>query len=195
MPSYLAATRRRASATPLPMHPTEMQTTVIPKTVNRLFVTSLVLSGILLAFSLSAIYTTSLSIFNSFAALAAMAIIANHLILYHIAKKQTIALLASTDGGAAYPNYLFGLPNIIFTIFMALLLIASTWMAIRGGVFMAFVAYTPSGTAYVKTQIGPLLIRGVVGYAESCILITLSILYVRHRRAHFKAVSEDRLEV
>lgn len=193
-PSITTLPMYQTETASLPMYQTDRQTTVVPKTINRLFVTSFVLSGVILALSISTAYPFGIRalVLKASMALMAIAIITNHLILYLLAKNQPTALSPSVDGRVAYPNCLFGISNIIFAMFMALALIGTMWMPLKSGIMYARYAYY--GHLYVSLA-GSELILGVVGYAEGCILVTLFILYVRHRKVHMKAVREGRFKI
>ncbi|KIM32633.1 hypothetical protein M408DRAFT_184450 [Serendipita vermifera MAFF 305830] len=175
-----------------------MQTTVMPKTIDRLFVASLVLTGSIISFTLP----TTLSIMSNimswrniaFSALncllplvLSLAAATNHLILYRLSRKQTVTLFPSEDGTVAYPNCLFSLVNIIFTCVVALALFGIMWIPLHTGIIFwecGILLEFPSRS----------ILLGVVGYAEGGVLLTLVVLYVRQRRVHLKTirVSEDR---
>ena len=181
-----------------------MQAPVIPQTINRLFVTSMVLSGMVIITSIGTAYRAMLgtAMLNLALTIVSVAIVANHLILYHLAKKQAAPLSPSADGQVRYPNCLFGLPNIIFTALVAFIPLGFYWMPIVDGVTVtrvpSYISYTtPSPTSgmsvryfYWERPALSWIIQGVVGYAECCVLIALFAMYVHQRKAHLKAVRE-----
>ena len=158
--------------------------------------------------SIGTSYRASLGtvMFNLLFTLVSVVVMANHLILYHIAGKQKTPLSPSADSQTKYPSCLFGLPNIIFTALMAFIPLGLYWMPILTG---AVNSWQPSSVMYTipasvrTTQYNysywerPALsniLQGVVGYAECGTLIALFAMYVRQRKAHLKAVREDTLK-
>ncbi|KIM32632.1 hypothetical protein M408DRAFT_326410 [Serendipita vermifera MAFF 305830] len=122
--------------------------------------------------------------------LLSLAAAINHFVLYRLSQKQITALSPSEDGTVAYPNCLFSLVNIIFTCVVALALLGIMWMPLGNGIILL-----SSGRFYFCGGVPfTLILQGVVGYAESGVLLTLFVLYVRQRRVHFKAVREGRLK-
>ena len=185
-----------------------MQAPVIPQTINRLFLTSLILSGMVIVTSIGTAYRSRIDVVitNIIFTLFSMAVMANHLFLYRIAGKQATPLSPSADRQTGYPNCLFGLPNIIFTALMAFIPLGFYWMPILSGIVYSSL---PTSTSYtIPTSLGytqysysywerPALskiLQGVIGYAECGVLIALFAMYVRQRKVHLKAVREGTLK-
>lgn len=172
------------------MYPTQVQTTIVPRTINRLFITSLVLSGIILTLSISTPFPTviGMSLFNLAIALVSIAIMTNHLVLYHLTERQRTSLSPFASNEATHPYCLFTLTNIIFTIIMAMILLGVMWLFVFIGIsFISRKHYNYFGGGAGLPQ----LLLGITGYAESGVLIALCITYVRYRKDHLVAVSES----
>lgn len=170
-----------------------MQTSVMPGTIDRLLVTSLVLAGSILTLSIGLIPRSSFSngIANSILSVMLMAVVANHLVLYHLAKKQTTGLSPSADGTAAYPNCLFSLSNIIFTSLIGFLFLGWMWQPILWGIIVS----GPYASSFVYYPVLIPILQGILGYAEGGVLLTLFAFYVRQRKAHQRAARAAALKV
>jgi hypothetical protein len=162
----------------------------LPRTIHRLFVTSLVLIAIITA--ISATYPTGwFSIFGLIPIAILLGTVLNHLLLWHLARKETLNLSESADGQVegtstvngvpigTYPMCLINIPNIVWTCFVALLLLGFMWMPI----FSSSMAYDLD-KLYPQSEysMAASIMYGVFGYAECGVLFALFGLYIRERR-------------
>lgn len=173
------------------MYRAEMQSTLMPRTIDRLLVTSMVLTGSTLSLTIGTIHHATMGnmILNAIVSLILIAVMTNHFVLYHLSKKQITAFSPSADGTVAYPDCLFGLLNIIFTSIAGMLLIGLMWMAISSGIFHWITTWTPSGDNGHYPALA-LILQGLIGYVEAGVLLTLFVLCVRQRRVHLRRARE-----